>query len=53
MKQREKETNEANKLLAKLQKQVDKLKQEVEVERARVRPPSPQVFRLSFHLLIL
>lgn len=34
---------DANKKLAKLQRQIDKLKVELEEERARVRPPIPQV----------
>ncbi|KAF8968148.1 hypothetical protein BDZ97DRAFT_1727506 [Flammula alnicola] len=46
-KEQEKAATEANKKLAKLQKQVDKLKAELEVERARVRPPSPQKIRPS------
>jgi len=59
-KQQEKDAKEALKQSNKLQKLCDKLKAELEVERARVRPPSPEVFNyyiripvISVHILDL
>ncbi|KAF8149915.1 hypothetical protein B0H34DRAFT_667011 [Crassisporium funariophilum] len=43
----QKEAADAEKQLAKALKQVDKLKSELEEERARVRPPSPEVCVVS------
>jgi predicted nucleic acid-binding Zn-ribbon protein len=43
VKEQRKLVEDANKKIAKLQKQVEKLKADLEEERARVRPPSPQV----------
>lgn len=42
-KEQRKLAEDANKKVAKLQKQVEKLKADLEEERARVRPPSPHV----------
>lgn len=39
----EKELQVSEKQVRQLQKQIDKLKADLEVERARVRPPTPEV----------